>query len=170
MTDPVTCYVGLGSNIERERHINRALELLRGHYGQLLVSPVYRCPAVGFDGNDFYNGVVSFETTESPEAIARVLRGIEDQCGRDRSLPKFAPRTLDLDLLLYGDLVRDQDGLQIPRSDILEYDFVLRPLAEIAPELMHPEEKRSMADLWADFDKSNSQLKLVCLPALAPMV
>lgn len=166
----VTCYAGIGSNVDRERNLNRGLEMLRERFGQIIVSPVYQCPAVGFEGEDFYNCVAAFDSEDSPQQVAAVLRDIEDQCGRDRSQPKFSPRTLDIDLLLYGEQVIDQAGLKLPRNDILEYDFVLRPLAELAPTLQHPAEGRPLSALWEEFDKSKSQLRLVCLPALAPMV
>lgn len=168
MPDRVTVYVGIGSNVDREHNLNRGLALLRQRFGQLVVSPIYECPAVGFEGSHFYNAALSFETGESAADVNAALREIEDASGRDRSLPKFSPRTLDLDLLLYGDQVIDRDGLQIPRTDILEYDFVLKPLADLAPELVHPLAGKPMCQLWEAFDKTGSRLRLACMPAMAP--
>ena len=83
---------------------------------------------------------------------------IEDACGRVRGAEKFSPRSLDIDLLLYDDQVIDSPPLRIPRSDILEYAFVLRPLAELAPGIKHPVTGRTLADHWADFDQASQPL------------
>ena len=84
-----------------------------------------------------------------PECMRR-LRAVEDACGRDRSGPKFSPRTLDFDLLIYGDFVSTDPAIDVPRDEILQYPFVLKPLADLAPEARHPVVGRSYAELWAE--------------------
>jgi len=103
--------------------------------------------------------VIACEVDMPVHDTNQVLRDIEDANGRDRSGPKFSSRTLDLDLLLYDDLILDENGLKLPRGEILKNAFVLWPLAEIAPDLKHPEADSSYADLWAAFDKNKENLK-----------
>lgn len=158
----VSVFVGVGSNIEPFVHVPRALRLLEQRFGALRVSQAYRCPAVGFDGEPFVNLVVGLETTEPPLAVTLALRDIEQQCGRNRN-EKMRSRTLDLDLLLHGNRIVERDGLHLPRRDILEYAFVLKPLAAMIPDQVHPVAGRSYADLWADFDASEQPLTAVDL-------
>ena len=96
--------------------------------------------------------------------MAAELKAIEDRNGRLRSGPRFSARTLDLDLLLYDDLVLETP--RIPRDEILRYAFVLRPLAELDPQLVHPVTGRSMAELWAEFDASGQPMRQVALDLL----
>lgn len=142
-------FVSIGSNVERDRHIARAVELLESRFGELELSSVYESPAVGFDGEPFYNLVAAFDSDEDPRRIVAVLRDIERRCGRERTDVRFGPRTMDLDLLLVGDrIVRDGD-VDIPRDEVASQAFVLCPLAEIAPERTHPESGDTLADMWA---------------------
>lgn len=150
-------YISIGSNIDRDRNIASSLAALNREFGQLTCSSVYETAAVGFDGDAFYNLVVSFHSDLSAKEVAKILRQIELDHGRTRDSQKFSARTLDLDLLLYGDLIIDEGRLQIPRKEIEHYAFVLEPLAEIAPDLKHPILKIDYATLWAQFDKSNLQ-------------
>ncbi len=147
----VRAYVSLGSNIERERHIPAAVASLRARYGELMISSVYESEAVGFRGARFYNLAVGFDTRESVRALMRTLRALERRCGRDRDAPRFGSRTLDADLLLYGDAVIEEPGVQLPREEILTEAFVLRPLAEIAGHLRHPVTGCTYAELWMAF-------------------
>ena len=151
-------YISLGSNIERERNTRAGIKALRERFGQLELSSVYESEAVGFEGDAFYNMVIACEVSEDVHAANRVLAEIEDAHGRDRSGPRFSSRTLDLDLLLYDDLVMDENGLKLPRDEILKNAFVLWPLAEIAPGLVHPVAGKTYAELWAGFDKSKETL------------
>lgn len=154
--------MGLGSNIEPESNIRAALRLLGERFGELERSRVYRSEAVGFEGAPFLNLVVAFDTTEEVAAIKAALDAIENARGRDRSAPRYSSRTLDADLLLYGTLCRDApDGPRLPHPGILADAFVLAPLAEIAPDLRHPESDRRYADLWAAYDKSRLNLRPV---------
>jgi 2-amino-4-hydroxy-6-hydroxymethyldihydropteridine diphosphokinase len=148
-------YVGIGSNIDRENSISGALRELTAHYGRLALSPVYESKALGFDGENFYNLVAGFDSADSIERIKQTLSRIESQFGRVRRENRFSARTLDLDLLLYGDTVRHDDETDLPHPDILRYAFVLRPLADLAPDLRHPETGRTCAELWRQFEAGN---------------
>ncbi len=149
-----TVYISLGSNIDRDALTRSGVAALRQHFGELQLSSVYKSEAVGFEGADFYNMVIGLQTDEDVQTVYQTLRQIEDEHGRDRSGPRFSSRTLDLDLLLYDDLVLHEDKLELPRDEILDRAFVLWPLAEIAPELVHPLAKQSYRQLWDEFDKS----------------
>ena len=154
-----TVFISLGSNIDRQVKTREGVNALRAHYGDLRLSSVYESEAVGFDGDSFYNMVIVLNTDEDVHAVAATLRKIEDEYGRDRNNPKFSSRTLDLDLLLYDDVIVDEQALQIPRDEILKRAFVLWPLAEVAPDLKHPVEKKSYATLWMGFDKNKEKLR-----------
>jgi 2-amino-4-hydroxy-6-hydroxymethyldihydropteridine diphosphokinase len=154
-------YISLGSNIDREAHTRAGIDALRQKYGSLLLSSVYESEAVGFEGDSFYNMVIALETSEDVFTVAGALKAIEENNGRDRSSPKFSSRTLDLDLLLYDELILDKQGLQIPRDEILQRAFVLLPLFELAPDLLHPEVGTSYRDLWQAFDKTKEALEAV---------
>ena len=141
-------YISLGSNIERERHIRAGLDALHAEFGELQVSRVFESEAVGFNGRPFYNLVVGADTDLPLSTLCQRLRAMEFAHGREPDAKKFAPRTLDLDLLLYGDLVCEAP-LVLPRGEILTNAFVLWPLALLAPQLQHPVDGRSFAELWA---------------------
>ncbi len=144
-------YVSIGSNIDREQNIRGAVRALRQRYGTLTLSRVYETPAEGFDGDAFYNLVAGFDTEEPVKQVRAALTAIEDAHGRTRNGPRFGPRTLDLDLLLYGNLVRHDGDFDIPRGEIGKYAFVLGPLAEIAPDLHHPETGMRLDEMWKKF-------------------
>jgi 2-amino-4-hydroxy-6-hydroxymethyldihydropteridine diphosphokinase len=154
-------YLSLGSNIDREANLRSAIRLLRERFGELTISAVYENQAVGFEGDDFYNLVVGLDTDEPVEQLNAWLAAVEDRHGRDRSAPKFGPRSLDIDLLLYDDLVYRNGKLCLPRDDINKYAFVLGPLAEIAGDMEHPQTHRCFRDMWRDFDKSSQSLKRI---------
>lgn len=151
-------FVGVGSNVGRERNIAAGLAALADAFGPLTLSTIYESAAVGFDGDNFFNLVAAFDSDAPAEAVAETLRGIEQRFGRRRGGPRYAPRTLDLDLLLYGDLVRSDDDVNVPRADVTRFAFVLCPLAEIAGELRHPVTGACYADLWAAFDRPSQPL------------
>lgn len=154
-------YISIGSNIDREHNISSALRALEKQFGELIVSSTYETEPIGFSGNLFYNLVVGINSDLEVKAVAKLLKQIEKNHGRTRNSQKFAARTLDLDLLLYGDLVISDDRLQIPREEITRYAFVLEPLAEIAADLEHPITHQKYVDLWRKFDKSNLNQKRV---------
>ncbi|KPK56708.1 MAG: 2-amino-4-hydroxy-6-hydroxymethyldihydropteridine pyrophosphokinase [Thiotrichales bacterium SG8_50] len=151
-------YVSIGSNIDPHQHIRGAVATLRTRFGQLALSPVYESEAVGFHGANFLNLVVAFDSDQAPQRIVDELHDIEDQHGRRRDGPQFSSRTLDLDLLLYDDLVLSDGGLELPRAEITSNAFVLRPLADLAPGLPHPQLGHSMAQLWDGFDQASQSL------------
>jgi len=157
-------YVALGSNMQAERHIAMGVQAMRGRFGVLGLSPIYRNKAVGFDGNDFLNAVAGFDTGLGVPELKAALDGIEQDCGRQRGAARFAPRSLDLDLLLYGDTV--DAAAKLPRPEILKYGFMLKPLADIAAGERHPETGRSYAEHWADFSGEGGELQPVSLPGL----
>jgi len=154
-------YVGIGSNIDRENSIRGAVRELTVHYGRLTLSPVYESKALGFEGENFYNLVAGFDSAESIERIRQTLSRIESQFGRVRQDNCFSSRTLDLDLLLYGDLVQHDDKVNLPHPDIRRYAFVLCPLADIAPDLQHPETGLSCAEMWRQFDGTGQEIRAV---------
>lgn len=148
----VRVFVSIGSNVDKRHHIEAGLRDLRRGFGELRLSPVYESRAVGFEGDNFYNLVAAFDTALSLEEVSRTLTAIEDRHGRDRRLSRFGPRTLDLDLLLYGNTVRHDEEYDLPRKEITRYAFVLRPLAELAPAHRHPELGKNFAELWRAFE------------------
>jgi 2-amino-4-hydroxy-6-hydroxymethyldihydropteridine diphosphokinase len=156
-------FVGIGSNIDRHRNISAALKDMTAAFGELLLSSVYESDAVGFDSPPFYNLVAGFSADETPQALQDKLHAIEDSNDRVRT-GELSARTLDLDLLLYDDLVMKEGKLVLPRPDIDLFAFVLAPLAEIAGSSCHPVSGISYAELWAAFDDSQQQLTRVDWP------
>ena len=152
-------YLSLGSNVEPHRHLRSAIDALRERFGAIDVSPAYRNPSVGFDGADFVNLAVGLETTLSPDALNDWLHALEDRHGRQRDVPRFSDRTLDIDIVFYDQLVLQGPGhLKIPRDE-LKHAFVLRPIADIAPDFRHPVSGRPMAALWAAFPAQAEPLR-----------
>ncbi|MCP3849000.1 MAG: 2-amino-4-hydroxy-6-hydroxymethyldihydropteridine diphosphokinase [Gammaproteobacteria bacterium] len=150
-------YVGIGSNIEQEKYIRLSIEYLKESFGkhcQLSLSPVYKTKAIGFEGDDFYNLVACFTTDLSPHDVEKSLKDIEHQNGRRRDQEKFSARTLDIDLLLYDQEIIKSHEVNIPRDEIEKYAFVLSPLADLSPELIHPQTKKSMAEMWQALSRS----------------
>ena len=151
-------YVGIGSNIEQEKYIRLARQSLLQSFGEhchLQLSPVYKTRAVGFDGDDFFNLVASFNTEISPFEVEKKLKDIEHKNGRRRDQEKFSARTLDIDLLLYDKEIINRDGISIPRDEIEKYAFVLSPLADLAPDLIHPQTRKSMREMWQQLSQSS---------------
>jgi 2-amino-4-hydroxy-6-hydroxymethyldihydropteridine diphosphokinase len=158
-------FVSVGSNIDRERNVVSALRSMEQAFGPLRVSSIYESDAVGFEGDPFYNLVVAFATELPVAEVAKRLALIEDQHGRDRQGKKFSARTIDLDLLLYGDEIVAEGRLQLPRAEITRYAFVLEPLAELAPNVQHPLTGLSYRQLWQQYDKTGLQQHRVELKA-----
>ena len=150
----VRVFVSAGSNIEPRANLEAACAALGERYGALELSPVYESPAEGFDGPPFLNLVVSFRTEEAARDVLGALAELEERAGRDRSAGKFSSRTLDLDLLLYGDRV--DATLKLPHPDIEHYAFVLRPLADLAGDLRHPTIGVALSALWEQLVTHNS--------------
>ena len=151
-------YLGVGSNIAREKHVRNALVALADLFGQLTLSKVYESESVGFQGDSFYNLVVGLETDLPVAELQAAIKKIEDDNGRERNGPKFSSRTLDIDVLTYGDFVGTESGVTLPRDEITKNAFVLLPLSEIAATELHPELKLSYSALWEAYDKSKQKL------------
>ena len=151
-------FLSLGSNIDRERHIRAALDALAQAFGALCLSPVYESEAVGFAGENFFNLVVGLDTDLTVGELAVRLRAIEERNARRRGGEKFSARTLDIDILTYGDAVGTLDGISLPRDEILKHAFVLRPLADLIPDERHPLAGRSYRELAAELDPDRQRL------------
>ena len=156
-------WLGLGSNVNADTHIRAGICELEKDFKNVSLSPVYSSTAVGFDGDDFINLVARVETQMHPLELREYLRKLEDRFGRKRDVAKFSDRSLDIDILLYDDLVLLSPVLEIPRAEILKFSHVLKPLMDLEPDLIHPVERRSMADIWASSGMADSCLRL--LPA-----
>ena len=149
----VRVFVAAGSNVEPEKNLARACAEIAHTWHDAHFSRAYRNVAVGFEGPDFINLVLGFSAAQPLESVITRLRGIETLCGRPRYAPKWASRTMDLDVLLFGDRVEKTTEYTLPRPDLLKRPYMLGPLAEIAPEVMHPTEQRTIAELWEAFDR-----------------
>ena len=154
-------FVAAGGNIEPRQRLRQALALLQAAYPDLRVSPAYANRAVGFDGEDFVNLVVGFHTSESLAQVLETLHRIEEACGRPREAAKWAPRSMDLDVLLYGTDAGAYPGAVLPRPDLLKRAFMLGPLADLAPDVVHPTEGVTIAELWRRFDRAAHELRPV---------
>jgi len=153
--------VAAGSNIEPVANLRRALDVLVRHYPRLRCSRAYRNAAVGFEGEDFVNLVVGFDTGDDVESVLAHLHEAEAKCGRERMAPKWAPRSMDLDVLLFGDRVCDEPGLVLPRPDLVHRAYMLGPAAELAPGTVHPTLGRTLAELWRDFARDGHPMHVV---------
>ena len=153
-------WLGLGSNIDAENNIRSAITALKEQYKQLIISPVYQSKAVGFEGDNFLNLVIGIDTDESLQQLFSVLKSIEADHGRSREAEKFSARTLDIDILTYGNLDLTEQGIDIPRHEILTYAFVLKPLADVAPNELHPHIGLTYQKLWDGFDQQSQTLQL----------
>ncbi len=150
----VRVFVGAGSNVEPEKNLAHACADIAHSWPDAYFSRAYRNAAVGFEGPDFINLVVGFTTAQPLTAVIARLHAIETQCGRPRYAPKWASRTMDLDVLLYGDLVEKTAEYTVPRPDLLKRPYMLGPMAEIAPEVVHPTAGKTIGALWDEFDRN----------------
>ncbi len=155
-------YVAIGGNVQPERWIPVAARELRQRYPGIHFSSCYRNPAFGFEGADFINAVAGFDTARPVQAVIADAHEIEAICGRRRDDPKWAPRVMDIDLLLYGDTVAEA-ALRLPRPDLLRRCYMLAPLAEIAPELRHPLTGRTISDHWRELKREPHVLERIAL-------
>lgn len=159
-----TTFLGLGSNIEAERNMASAIARLRETFGEITFSPFYRCIPFGFEGEDFINAVARVQTTMAPLELRNHLVELENQHERDREAPRYSSRTLDVDILMYDDLYLLSPQLEIPREEILQAAYVLKPLADLAPGLVHPVKRQKMFDLWEAFSGEKTELRPMDFP------
>jgi 2-amino-4-hydroxy-6-hydroxymethyldihydropteridine diphosphokinase len=128
--------------------LRRAVAELQARFGAVIESPIYRTPAVGFDGPDFLNAAAIVETDLDPVALVAWLHALEDAHGRRRDQPRFSDRPLDVDIVFYDQLVlRGPGHLELPRPE-LRHAFVLKPLVDLAPDFRVPGDGRRLAELW----------------------
>lgn len=158
MAEPTQVHLSLGSNMQREHNISSGLDALAQHFGDVRISPVYESESVGFDGSPFYNLVATIHTTMPVGELVDLLHQIEADHGRQRSDKKFASRTLDIDVLTYGDATGVIDGVELPRAEILYHAFVLLPLVDVAANEKHPQEQITYADILAAKDFATQKL------------
>jgi len=151
-------YVAAGSNVDPETNLARACAQIAESWPDARFSRAYRNVAVGFEGPDFINLVT---------VLAR-LHAIERDCGRPRNAPKWASRTMDLDILLFGDLIEKTAEYTVPRPDLVRRAFMLGPMAEIAPEVRHPLTHKTIAELWREFDRGGHEMTPVSIELPAP--
>lgn len=156
-------YVAAGSNIRPRENLRRAVAMLRQTWPAMRSSRAYANPAVGFAGEDFVNLVVGFDTDAPLVDVLERLHAVEAACGREREAPKWAPRSMDLDVLLYGETVGEFPGAVLPRPDLVRRAYMLGPLAELAPDLEHPTLHRTIGELWQAFDREGHELRPVDL-------
>ncbi len=153
--------LSLGSNLEPKANLLSAANDLRERFGPILLSPIYRNGAVGFDGPDFLNAAAVIDTALDPLALDAWLHALEDAHGRDRSGARFGNRTLDIDIVLFDDLVLEGAGhLQIPRDD-LRHAFVLKPLVDLVPDYVEPRSGLTLGALWAQSPERDVPMQIV---------
>jgi len=156
-----TVLVAAGSNVEPAANLRRALGALAASYPALHSSAAYRNRAVGFEGEDFVNLVLAIDTEDDVHAVIDHLHEAEALCGRERLAPKWAPRSMDLDILLYGDRVCEEPGLVLPRPDLVRRPYMLGPAAEVAPGMRHPTLDATLAELWSRFPQEEHPLERI---------
>jgi 2-amino-4-hydroxy-6-hydroxymethyldihydropteridine diphosphokinase len=158
-------FVAAGSNVDPEKNLALATREMQRSFPDLRFSPWYRNQAVGFEGADFINYVAGFNSGLSVHDVVARLRDIEELCGRPRGAPKYEPRSMDLDILLYGDLICEEPGLKLPRPDLVRRPFMLGPMADLAPEVMHPTLHVTIGELWRSFDQAAHPMTRVAPPS-----
>jgi len=152
-------YIGIGSNVDREENIRSCIKCLHEKYLVISLSPLYETSSMGFDGPNFYNLVCCFETSQDVVVLKTELSVIEKNHGRSMNETKFSSRTLDIDILYYDDLIYEDDNLKLPRKEIIQYDFVLQPLVDIAPEFIHPQIKKTNKEIMDEFNIEKNIIK-----------
>lgn len=147
-------FVAIGSNVDASMRMQQAAAALRARFADARFSHCYRNPAFGFEGEDFLNAVVGFSTSLSIDELLQQLREIETRCGRGVADPKWGPRAMDLDLLLYDDVIGSGPGYTLPRRDLQQRVYMLGPLAELASARVYPGSARTIGEIWADFPQA----------------
>jgi 2-amino-4-hydroxy-6-hydroxymethyldihydropteridine diphosphokinase len=156
---PPRVFVAMGSNLDAHNRLLQAAGALKSNFPDVRYSGCYRNPAFGFNGPDFINAVAGFESALPIAQLLQLMRAIEAQCGREARAPKWVPRAMDLDLLLYGDVIGNGPGYTLPRPDLLQRVYMLGPLAELAPTAIYPPEGPTIGELWQQFPRSAHTLE-----------
>ena len=153
-------YLSLGSNDNPKHYLSAAIDALKAQFGDVALSPIYRTPAIGFEGPDFLNAAALIKTDWDVLKLDTWLHQLEDRHDRKRDVPRFSSRTLDIDIIYFDDLILSGPGnLCIPRPE-LKHAFVLKPLVDIAPDFLDPVSGKTLAQYWAehpDFGKPMPQ-------------
>lgn len=152
-------YVSIGSNIEAEKNVRSCVNELENLFQSVEVSSVYQSKAIGFQGSLFLNLVAGFKTDLSLDFLNAQLKGLEDKHDRDRTQPKMSDRTLDIDILMFDALVGRQGKLTLPHPETTAYAFVLRPLAELAPDLVVPGTGKTSMEHWREKESFSKSIK-----------
>lgn len=150
-----TVYLGLGSNQAREHNLARAIRLLQARFGAVVCSPVYESAPLSGVGAPYFNLCVRLETTLPVAELKAVLRDIEAACGRVRDRQANGSCALDVDILLVEG-GSDRDAVMLPHPDVLRRAFVLQPLCDLVPDLVHPQQQQTLRQLWQSFPESCS--------------
>jgi 2-amino-4-hydroxy-6-hydroxymethyldihydropteridine diphosphokinase len=153
-----TLALSIGSNIDAESNIRAALDALNLEFENIRSSTTYESQAIGFDGDNFLNLVVLADTNKGLDDVTTFLKRLEDRLGRDRLQTRFSGRTMDVDILLYGNESGMFCGIELPRPEVTENAYVLQPLAQLLPDVVHPATGMSYLKLWQDYDKSKQRL------------
>jgi 2-amino-4-hydroxy-6-hydroxymethyldihydropteridine diphosphokinase len=153
-----TLALSIGSNIDAESNIRAALSALSLEFENIRLSTTYESQAVGFEGDNFLNLVALADTEKDLDEVAAILKRLEDQLGRDRHQPRFSGRTMDIDIVLYGDESGMCCGIELPRPEVTENAYVLQPLSELLPDMIHPATAKTYLQLWQGYDKSRQKL------------
>jgi len=153
--------LGLGSNIDPYAHMGQAVARIAERYPGARVSPLYLTAAVGFDGADFLNAAMAIQPGTGVAELAAWLRALEDELGRRRDAPRFSDRPIDVDLVAFGSRVRELPPV-LPRPDLAQEAFTLRPCADIAPGYVHPLLGRTLQALAAE-DASAARMRPVAM-------
>lgn len=156
-----TLALSIGSNTDAKSNIRAALDALNLEFDNIRFSTTYESQAVGFDGDNFLNLVVLADTNKGLDDVTTFLKRVEDQLGRDRLQARFSGRTMDIDILLYGNESGMFCGIELPRPEVTENAYVLQPLSELLPDVVHPATGMSYRKLWQDYDKSKQQLRAI---------
>jgi 2-amino-4-hydroxy-6-hydroxymethyldihydropteridine diphosphokinase len=143
-----TIYLGIGSNINKVENIQSCLDYFNSSFKFCQISPTYQSPSYGFAGHDFYNLVLKIKSSFDLISLKKWLMAVEDSHGRDRKQVRYSNRTLDIDILLYNEDVSDSDTIKIPRPEILTQAYVLKPLIDLAPDMVHPETGQALINHW----------------------
>ena len=153
-----TLALSIGSNIDADSNIRAALGALNLEFENIRSSTTYESQAVGFDGDNFLNLVVLADTNKGLGDVTTFLKRLEDRLGRDRLLTRFSGRTMDIDILLYGNESGMFCGIELPRPEVTKNAYVLQPLSELLPDMVHPSTGMSYLKLWQEYDKSKQRL------------